>query len=399
MSDLYELKSIDGKGLGAIAKKNIKRGTLILKEDPVSDDGNMKFGPEWIKSVWESFKKIDILEQEEYLKLSSDNRPSNLGFLIPWIDKMYGNESPSTRQKILLCLEVFKSNCWDEESSYGICNKQVNLARNKSGDTVDTGNEVKKRRVYIHSSRFNHSCQPNVRMWKLPDYGYQMFCRATRKIKAGEELTFSYTSIIPFGLKNREFRQKYINDEHDMICSCDFCKAEVEDKNDIEAFEAFEKEELELKRLTDENEGLKVPSKNEGLKVPSIEDLNDYEAICQNTMKQIRCYKNIYNLGKKNNIAWNYLYRNVIFAGGISTIMSAYNMAVSSQQFDAFFRGNGVDLLAEVDQLLKAGKAMDDALGVTDEERFMWQGTQDQFKKMMSAIQKSPRWDKNCSHK
>ena len=217
-----------------------------------------------------------------------------------------------------------------------------------------------------------------------------MFCRATRKIKAGEELTFSYTSIIPFGLKNREFRQKYINDEHYMICFCDFCKAEVEDKNDIEAFKAFEKEELELKMLTDENEGLKRPT---------IEDLNDYEAICQNTMKRIDCYKNIYNLGKKNKIAWNYLYRNVIFAGGISTIMSAYNMAVASQQWNAFFQGNGVDLLAEADQLLKAGKVMDDALGVTDEERFMWQVSQDQFKRIMSAIQKSPRWDKNCIHK
>ena len=41
MSDLYELKSIDGKGLGAIAKQNIKRGTLILKEVPqIFDDGN-----------------------------------------------------------------------------------------------------------------------------------------------------------------------------------------------------------------------------------------------------------------------------------------------------------------------------------------------------------------------
>ena len=40
MSDLYELKSIDGKGLGAIAKQNIKRGTLILKEEPkIFDDG------------------------------------------------------------------------------------------------------------------------------------------------------------------------------------------------------------------------------------------------------------------------------------------------------------------------------------------------------------------------
>ena len=41
MSDLYELKSTDGKGLGAIAKQNIKRGTLILEEEPqIFDDGN-----------------------------------------------------------------------------------------------------------------------------------------------------------------------------------------------------------------------------------------------------------------------------------------------------------------------------------------------------------------------
>ena len=41
MSDLYELKSIDGKGFGAIAKQNIKRGTLILEEKPqIFDDGN-----------------------------------------------------------------------------------------------------------------------------------------------------------------------------------------------------------------------------------------------------------------------------------------------------------------------------------------------------------------------
>ena len=359
MSDLYELKSIDGKGLGAIAKKNIKRGTLILKEDPqISDDGNEKFGPEWIKSVWESFKRMDILEQEEYLKLSTDNRSLNLDFVIPCIDQTYGSESSSTRQKILLVLEVFKSNCWGEESS---------------------DNLVKVRRVYINSSRFNHSCQPNLRMWKLPNNNYQMFCRATRKIKAGEELTFPYASIIPFGLKNREFRQKYLNDEHEIICFCDFCKAEVEDKNDIEAFKAFEKEELELKRLTDENKGLKGPS---------VEDLNDYEAICQNTMKQIHCVKNIYNLGKKNNNSWNYLYRNVIFEGGITTIMSAWNMAVNSQQFLAFFQGNGVHLLTEVEKLLKAAKAMDDALGVTDEERFLWQESQAQYERIMSTINK-----------
>ena len=361
MSDLYELKSIDGKGLRTIAKKNIKRGTLILKEEAqISDDGNNLYGPEWIKSVWESFKRMDILDQEEYLKLSTDNknRTSNSDFLIPVIDQTYGNESPSTKRKILESLHVFNSNYTGEEGS-------------------ETEKSDRNRAVYIHSSRFNPSCQPNVRLWRLPND--QKICRATRKIKAGEELTYGYTFIISWFEKqklNRKFRQK---DKHDVICPCEFCQVEIKDTNYIEAFEALEKEELELKRLTDENEGLKGPS---------IDDLNDYEAICQNTMKQIHCYKNIYNLGKKNNVSWNYLYQNVIFAGGISTFWSAWDLTVSSEQFLAFLQGNGDHLLKEVEKLLNAAKGMDDALGATNEERFMWQDNQDQFERILSAIKK-----------
>ena len=50
-------------------------------------------------------------------------------------------------------------------------------------------------------------------MWKLPND--QLIWRTTKKIKAGEELTYCYASI-PFGLKNRAFRQKFIKGEiHD----------------------------------------------------------------------------------------------------------------------------------------------------------------------------------------
>ena len=223
----------------------------------------------------------------------------------------------------------------------------------------DTTGNKKGRSVFIHSSRFNHSCQPNVRMWKLPN-DQPVIWRTTKKIKAGEELTYCYAPI-PFGLKKREFRQKFIKEMLNMICICDFCKIEVEDKNDITSFEAFEKEELELKRLTDENKGLKGPS---------IEDLNDYEAICQNTMKQIQCYKNIYNLGKKNNVSWNYLYQHTLLKG-IDVAMPTIFSALNKKQSIAFLKEHGFKLLEEVVKLFKTAETMDDALGVTDEERFM----------------------------
>ena len=210
-------------------------------------------------------------------------------------------------------------------------------------------------------------------MWKLPND--KMIWRTTKKIKAGEELTYCYASI-PFGLKKREFRQKFIKEMLNMICICDFCKIEVEDKNDIASFEAFEKEELELKKLTDEKEGLKEPS---------IECLNDYEAICQNTMNQIQCYKNIYNLGKKNNLSWNYLYQNVLLKGvevGLSIFLSTH----SSNQMLALLTEYGVHMCEEVEKLLKTAKTLDDVLGVTDEERFLWKHSQDRFEILMSPL-------------
>ena len=216
-------------------------------------------------------------------------------------------------------------------------------------------------------------------MWTLPND--QMICRTTKKIKAGEELTFSYAPI-PFGLKNREFRQKFLKDQHDLICICDFCKVETEDKNHVAAFEAFEKEELELKRLTNANEGLKEPN---------FKDRIDYEAIFQNAMKQIQCYKNIYNLGKKNNASWNYLYQNVLLKGvdvGVSPIQYAVAM-LPLKQILALLKGDGSHILEEVEKLLKTAKTMDDAIGVTNEECFMWQYRKNTFESILSPFTKT----------
>ena len=129
-----------------------------------------------------------------------------------------------------------------------------------------------------------------------------------------------------------------------MICICDFCQVETEDKDDIAAFEAFEKEEELLKMLIEESVGFKGPT---------VEDLNDFDKICQNTMDQIQCYKNIYNLGKKKHVCWNYLYEYVLLKGvevPISTIRSAF----SSKQILAFLKADGFHLLEEVEKYTKS---------------------------------------------
>ena len=106
-NEYYHLLEIPGKGFGAIAKKDIKIGTLILKEKPqILDNGSLipelllklkksknpnqgrlsiqcqewleKGIPDWIKSVMASYNQMTKVDQDEFLKLKN-NVHSHLG--------------------------------------------------------------------------------------------------------------------------------------------------------------------------------------------------------------------------------------------------------------------------------------------------------------------------------
>ena len=74
MSDFYKLIEIDGKGLGCIATKMIKPGTLIFSERPgVTTTGDY---PEsiYFKTLMSSFKNLTPNDQKEYMELHIHNR-------------------------------------------------------------------------------------------------------------------------------------------------------------------------------------------------------------------------------------------------------------------------------------------------------------------------------------
>ena len=88
---ILEIPRKGGSALGAIAKKDIKMdyliGTSILKEKPqIFDNGNfirlglqewLKTGiPDWIKSVMASYNQMTKLDQDEFLKLNNNVRPT-----------------------------------------------------------------------------------------------------------------------------------------------------------------------------------------------------------------------------------------------------------------------------------------------------------------------------------
>ena len=61
---MYEVKRVKGKGLGCFATKDIKRGRLILHENPqiphVGDN---------VLALWQSFEKMKVADQVEYMTL------------------------------------------------------------------------------------------------------------------------------------------------------------------------------------------------------------------------------------------------------------------------------------------------------------------------------------------
>ena len=60
---------IKGKGIGYVALKNIKIGTLILDEKPQIFTEGIPPESKFFKSLSESFKKLQLNDQEKYLKL------------------------------------------------------------------------------------------------------------------------------------------------------------------------------------------------------------------------------------------------------------------------------------------------------------------------------------------
>ena len=82
-SDLFKITEILGKGLGAVALKDIPKRTLILKEAPqfVVHDTWDKFGNlnlfEVIPKLMSSFNNMVPDDQKEYLSLRCDRKASD----------------------------------------------------------------------------------------------------------------------------------------------------------------------------------------------------------------------------------------------------------------------------------------------------------------------------------
>lgn len=163
------------RGLAVFAVRRIKAGTLIHSEDPLF-------------SLCKDEEDDHAAIQREFSKLSRTNRTKFL--------KLFDAEKSRMSQ----VASIYYSNCYNLDS----------FAPNGRGGSV----------VGDLSSRFNHSCIPNVQFSYNFDRRQMMFY-AIRDIPRGKEVCSSYEkNVFEIATRRRQKLQMY----YAFVCHCEACE-------------------------------------------------------------------------------------------------------------------------------------------------------------------------------
>ena len=253
MEGLYKVDNIQGKGLGWIALKDIKVGTLICKEKPQF----VYKEPFELCNLMEAFSSMSKNDQQEFLVLNN-----------VFLDL---ESLPDDRKKHYFDWKNTAESQCNYDSSLVLKIMCIHASNGFNGYDTEVG---------IKISRINHSCCPNSQHFKN-DEG-EMEIRATSKILEGQEITISYIG----SLENFKERQEFCLNLG-FVCSCELCKDE-EINNDDQIYQKFQnlKDEAEksFSNVTDDPPNPRVPSSF----------LKAFDQI----EKALACQKQMFNLAK-----------------------------------------------------------------------------------------------------
>jgi hypothetical protein len=277
MSNLYKVTKIEGKGLGCVAISDIKKGSLILKENPqlYIESEEVKWSSGWIKSLMTSFNEMTETDQHEYMILHN---------------KFNNFQNFQNTDFIRNCKEIHDTIIEDVKLEIGKIEQNTEKAEEilkifgiYCTNSFEDG-------ISIKVSRFNHSCQHNA---DFTNVNGQLQLRAIGSIKAGKEININYLDEFA-GFRNRKYRQQNLFDGWDFFCFCDLCVNDVD--IDAESFEDFiqEAEKLTIERQSAFQAGISL-----GAQYYSLE----------NCKKEILCYKQLYKVGKDQKIQPYFLFR------------------------------------------------------------------------------------------
>ncbi|KIW99917.1 uncharacterized protein Z518_10845 [Rhinocladiella mackenziei CBS 650.93] len=184
-------RELPGKGLGVLAKHQMKRGDLIAAYTP------------YLLAHMENV--LSTPEREKYLRLAVDQLPATSREQYFSLATIYGEPS-------VIVQDVVKANAFEMQVG-----GQMHLA------------------VFPETSRMNHACGPNAQYYLEPSL-LTHYVHAARDIFEDEEITISYSPPLQF----HAARRQYLKDSFHFTCTCPRCQnGELSDRavNDIHALQ------------------------------------------------------------------------------------------------------------------------------------------------------------------
>jgi hypothetical protein len=179
--DVYVVEPSHGKGLGVFAAHDLEIGDIIMRETPIIKIQR----PTFAKGDPYPMAAISKLVRQEFEALSPDAQEEVLSLTY------HANATEKETMDVLGL--IFRTNAYNTGEKFGLFPK---------------------------IARINHSCRPNTSYYWNENFNKRVVY-ATRKIKAGEEFSVSYISL----LLTQKDRQKQL-DRYGFKCQCEACAQE-----------------------------------------------------------------------------------------------------------------------------------------------------------------------------
>jgi len=308
--ELYSLTEIEGKGLGCIARKKIKKGTLVLREKPsLVIPEHEDVDNDWVKTVIEAYMTMEPEEKKEYLTLANKYSEKTIEQKKEKFMEARSAQFENTVTKELLAMDL----------------KNIDLETAKRVFQIHDTNAFHNG-VCLRMSRFNHSCSSNAEyFWNTDEQVRDL--RAIRNIEAGDEITVSY---IGTEILDPNKRMQVLLHKFHFFCSCDACNLSEEE---------WVNQELmcqNFKRLNKQREAHKEAQN------PFVVIFQPRTPVFNKIKEEVECIKQMYNIAKDLKILRNIsILKNIIEPGFDASCQGFYNLAKISSS------------LPEKDQFLK----------------------------------------------
>ena len=308
MNSLYKVVPIVGKGLGCVALKDIKKGTIILEE------------------------KSQMNVKEVKNSLITDNNDSTLITLKQYektgkIDIVVNVSTNKDHCKIVeSAVDAFNQMDVDDKTEFWKLYDAVNPEEPDFFGIFNTNNFGTF--FGIKASRFNHSCQPNAEVTFSMDENKMIRIFALTKIKKGQEIMILYGDRdVP--MRCREERRSFLRAKWKFDCHCQLCEAE-ESENDDATYHRFKQLKDQVEVLLKKTKAFCEGKEDGWNKVVLDGHLLRYRMIIDNI-------KEMYGLAKKKKPNRSFIMEQIITIG-FQSALSGFTLLLVMYQLCGYDR-------------------------------------------------------------